>query len=126
MSINYLNLSASKSYKGLVEAPKCSIKAELTPDRIEKYTAAAGAGLSYNYAGKKVNDSILELLKGIANEQQLIEKYKSLLNGDYINTGENRMVLHHHTREMKLDDVMSDEIVTITRHKNLLRGTQHK
>lgn len=108
MSINYVNLDESKSFKGLQAAEVCSIKKELNPERITKYSAPAGAGLTYNFAGKKVNEEILNLLQGIADEQQLTDKYKSLLNGDIINTGEKRMVLHHHCRDMKLDDVVVD------------------
>ncbi|QEN04262.1 glucose-6-phosphate isomerase [Thiospirochaeta perfilievii] len=108
MSVNYVNLDKSDNFKKLLETPVCQIKEELSSDRIKKYSASAGAGLVYNFAGKKVNNTILTLLQGLADEQQLIEKYKLLLNGDVINTGEKRMVLHHHTRGMKLDDVVSE------------------
>lgn len=108
MSINYSNLDKSESYKKLVEMPVCSIKDELTVSRVKKYSAPAGAGLTYNFAGKKVNDETLELLQSLANEQQLIEKYTALLNGEVINTGEKRQVLHHHCRSMKLNSVIAD------------------
>ncbi|MGL1894642.1 MAG: glucose-6-phosphate isomerase [Spirochaetaceae bacterium] len=108
MSINYTNLSESKNYKQLLETPVCSIKSELNPTRISKLSAPAGAGLTYNFAGKKVDAKCLDLLQGLAEEQQLIEKYTSLLNGDVINTGEGRKVLHHHTRETKLNSVSID------------------
>lgn len=108
MSINYVNLDHSDNYKQLETLPVCSIKKELSSDRIKKYSVTAGAGLVYNFAGKKVNDDILTHLQGLADEQQLIEKYKLLLNGEFINTGENRMVLHHHTRGMKIDNVAVD------------------
>lgn len=108
MSINYTDLSESKSYKELLETPVCSIKKELNPTRISKFTAPAGAGLTYNFAGKKVDKKCLDLLEKLAEEQQLIEKYTSLLNGDVINTGEGRKVLHHHTRGTKLNPVAID------------------
>lgn len=108
MTINYFNLDKSKSFNGLQNAEPCSIKKELNPERITQYSAPAGSGLTYNFAGKSVNDEILTLLQGIADEQQLIEKYRALLNGEIINTGEGRMVLHHHCRGMKLDTVTAD------------------
>ncbi|MBN2619113.1 MAG: glucose-6-phosphate isomerase [Spirochaetales bacterium] len=108
MSINYSNLDNSKSFKGLVDAPVPSIKKELNPERIGKYSTPAGAGLTYNFAGKKVNSEILGLLQNLADEQQLTEKYTSLLNGDIVNTGEKRMVLHHHCRGMKINDLVVD------------------
>ena len=52
MSINYVNLDHSDNYKKLETAPVCSIKEELSTDRIKKYSASAGAGLVYNFAGK--------------------------------------------------------------------------
>lgn len=108
MSINYTNLDNSKNFKELEATPVCSIKTELTTDRIKEYSAPAGSGLVYNFAGKKVNGTTLKLLQGLADEQQLIEKYTAVLNGEVINTGEQRMVLHHHCRNMKLNDVIAD------------------
>lgn len=108
MSVNYENLENSTNFQKLVSSPVATIKDELNSDRIKKYSASAGAGLVYNFAGKKVNDKTISLLQGLADEQQLIEKYKLLLNGDIINTGEKRMVLHHHCRGMELESVNVD------------------
>ena len=52
------------------------------------------AGLSYNYAAKQVDDEILKTLAKLAEETQLTEKFEALYNGEVINTGEKRMVLH--------------------------------
>ncbi|OQY37784.1 MAG: glucose-6-phosphate isomerase [Spirochaetaceae bacterium 4572_7] len=106
--MKFTNLDNSKSYKKLQETAVCSIKSELSPERIKKYNAPAGAGLGYNFAGKKVTDETIEILQGLAEEQQLVSKYKEVLNGEVINTGEKRMVLHHHCRGMKLNDVVVD------------------
>lgn len=64
--------------------------------------------LTYNYAAKNVNDDIVVALQQLANEQQLVDKYRSLLNGDIINTGENRKVLHHLTRGQLGADVIEN------------------
>lgn len=65
-----------------------------------------GGNLKYNYAAKPVNEEILKALQALSDEQNLIEKYELLLNGDFINTGENRMVLHQLTRGQLKNDVV--------------------
>ena len=68
------------------------------------------AGLDYNFAAKNVDDNILEKLAALAEEQQLVDKYESLLNGDIINTGEKRHVLHQLTRGQLKGDVIADGV----------------
>ena len=74
--------------------------------RVKNYSVKMGGNLKYNYAAKPVNDEILKALQSLADEQKLIEKYELLLNGDFINTGENRMVLHQLTRGQLKNDVV--------------------
>ena len=74
--------------------------------RIERYSIPMPAGMHYNYAAKQVDDNILNILGAVADEQQIKLKYEMLLNGDEINTGENRKVLHHLTRGQLGGDVI--------------------
>lgn len=67
-------------------------------ERVRKYTVPMAAGLSYNYAAKAVDDDILEILAKMAAEARLTDKFAALYNGEAVNTGENRRVLHHLTR----------------------------
>ena len=107
MSLNYKNLDQTASYKRLKsEGPAASLKDLLTPQRVMDCRIPAGAGLEYNYAAKRVDKSALKNLQALADEQQLIEKYKELLRGGFINTGENRMVLHQLTRGQQGEDVL--------------------
>ena len=46
----------------------------------------------------------------LAEEAQLVEKYNALLNGEIINTGEKRMVLHQLTRGQLANDVIADGV----------------
>ena len=66
--------------------------------------------MDYNFAAKNVDDNILEKLAALADEQQLVDKYESLLNGDIINTGEKRHVLHQLTRGQLKGDVIADGV----------------
>ena len=106
MSLEYKNLDKTAAFASLKKSERESLKDLLTADRIKEYRIAAGGGLEYNYAAKSINEPILSGLQALADEQQLIEKYKELLNGGKINTGENRMVLHQLTRGQQGQDVL--------------------
>ena len=49
-------------------------------------------------------------LKKLAEEAQLAEKFAALYNGEVINTGEKRLVLHHLTRGQLGDTVTADGV----------------
>ena len=49
-------------------------------------------------------------LKKLAKEAQLTEKYAALYNGEMINTGEKRLVLHQLTRGQLGDTVAADGV----------------
>ena len=78
--------------------------------RVKEYQAPMGAGMVYSYAAKQVDEELLKALQELADEAQLIDKYKALLNGEVINTGEKRMVLHQLTRGQLGDDVVADGV----------------
>jgi glucose-6-phosphate isomerase len=56
------------------------------------------AGLTYSYAAAPVDKPVLEVLQELVREQGLIARYRAILAGEIMNTGENRKVLHHLTR----------------------------
>jgi len=104
--MNFKDLTECEEFLKLKTIKKVSIKEQLTPERINKYKAKAGAGLTYSFAGKAVNDEIINSLQKISEEQELINKFKAVLDGEVINTGEKRSVLHHLTRGTKNNDVV--------------------
>ncbi len=79
-------------------------------ERVRKYSVPMAAGLVYNYAAKQVDDEILKSLAKLAEETQLIEKFQALYNGEVINTGEKRKVLHHMTRGQLGEAVVADGV----------------
>ncbi len=100
-TIRYRNLDSLKSFGELQRASPTDLPALLERDagrRVEQYTAPIVDGMHYNFAAKAVDDTIVELLHRLAHEAQLLEKYRATVNGEIINTGEQRMVLHHLTR----------------------------
>ena len=105
--INWNNLDNLDSYKKMLSLKgQVKLAESLDAARVKKYQAPMAAGLVYNYAAKQVNEPILTVLQELSNEQQLTEKYKALLDGDVINTGENRKVLHQLARGQLGKDVI--------------------
>ena len=78
--------------------------------RVQAYSVLMAAGLTYNYAAKQVDENVLSVLSKLADEAQLTEKYKALYNGEVINTGEKRLVLHQLTRGQLGDTVVADGV----------------
>ena len=100
--IKWNNLNTLSSFENLSKVERVKLaevmSGENGADRVKKYTIPMAAGLSYNYAAKQVDDDVLEALTKLAEEAQLAEKFEALYNGEVINTGEKRLVLHHMTR----------------------------
>lgn len=97
--IAYNDFDKTKSYQRLLAYhPSFNLRQEWPPDRVRRCDIAIGAGLRYNYAAKAVDDGLLTILQAVADEQQLIAKYREIFSGAVMNPGEQRMVLHHLTR----------------------------
>ena len=78
--------------------------------RVAEYCVPMSNGMVYNFASKQVDDTVLDALAKLAEEAQLTEKFAALYNGEVINTGEKRLVLHQLTRGQLGDDVMADGV----------------
>lgn len=100
--ISWNNLDTVSAYQELQKAAPVNLAEAMAGEngaaRVKKYCVPMAAGLSYNYAAKQVDDEVLKTLAKLAEEMQLAEKFEALYNGEVINTGEKRMVLHHMTR----------------------------
>ena len=112
---NWKNLDTLKAFdelKGL--KGKVNLKEAMTgesgADRVRKYSVKMAGSLSYNFAAKQIDDDVLAVLAKLADEAELVSKYEDLLNGEIINTGENRKVLHQLTRGQHLNPVMADGV----------------
>ena len=113
--IAWKNLDTLASYNKLlslkdhVDLPR-AMSGEAGAERVAKYSVPMGGGLSYHYAAKAVDDEVLAALCELASEAQLAEKYRALLDGEIINTGEKRRVLHQLTRGQQGADVVVDGV----------------
>lgn len=112
--ITWKNLDAVSAYQELQKTTPVKLAeamiGENGADRVKKYSVPMAAGLTYNYAAKQVDEKILAALAKLAEEAQLAEKFEALYNGEVINTGEKRMVLHHMTRGQLGDAVVADGV----------------
>ena len=100
--ITWRNLDTLAAYKELESAAHVDLPAAMSGEegaqRVRSYSIPMGEGLDFNYGARPVDDAILDILAKLAEEAQLSEKYEALYNGEVINTGEKRLVLHHLTR----------------------------
>ena len=110
--INWKNLDTVDSYQELVNVEKVNLVEVMAgqngADRVKKYSAPMAEGMAFNYASRPVDDKVLEALAKLAKEMQLTEKFAALYNGEVVNTGEKRLVLHHMTRGQLGDAVIAD------------------
>ncbi|MCR5614307.1 MAG: glucose-6-phosphate isomerase, partial [Treponema sp.] len=111
--ITWSNLDTLPSYKKMLSLKGQVKLAEVLGNadaakRVKEYSVPMAAGLKYNYAAKQVNEQILGVLSDLAKEAQLAEKFEALYNGEVVNTGEKRMVLHQLTRGQLGKDVTAD------------------
>ena len=112
--IAWKNMDTLASYQELAAAEKVNLVAAMSgengADRVKYYSVPMGEGLNFNYGARPVDDNILAILAKFAKEQQLTEKYAALYNGEIINTGEKRRVLHQLTRGQLGNDVIADGV----------------
>ena len=112
--VNWKNLDALASYEALGKVEKVDLVKVMTgengAERVAKYSVPMAEGLAFNYAAKAVDDTVLAALADLAKEAQLTEKFAALYNGEMINTGEKRLVLHQLTRGQLGDAVVADGV----------------
>ena len=112
--INWKNFDSLASYKEIADVERVNLAEAMTgangAERVKKYSVPMAAGMAYNYAAKQVDEKVLSALEKLAEEAQLTEKYKALYNGEVINTGEKRLVLHQLTRGQLGDAVVADDV----------------
>ena len=119
--VSWNNLDTLSSYKELADVKPACLTEVMSGDngaeRVKNYSIPMAAGLSYNYASKQVDENVLAALEKLADEAQLADKFKALYNGEVVNTGEKRLVLHHMTRGQLGDAVEADGVDKRTFYK---------
>ena len=113
--ISWKNLDALEAYRVLAESGhRVDLRTAMSDasgaQRVAAYTVPMACGLTYSYAAKAVDDEILGQLADLAKEAELTDKFAALYNGEVINTGEKRRVLHQLTRGQLGGDVIADGV----------------
>ena len=112
--VSWKNLDTLSSFQELQKKEKVSLKdvmaGESGANRVKTYKMPMAEGMTYSYAAKAVNDDILDGLSKLADEAQLLDKFAALYNGEVINTGEKRLVLHQLTRGQLGETVIKDGV----------------
>ena len=112
--ISWNNLDTVNAYQELLNADVVDLATVMTgengAERVKKYSVPMAGELAFNYAAKQVDDNVLNILAKLAKEMQLVEKFETLYNGEVVNTGEKRLVLHHMTRGQLGEAVVADGV----------------
>jgi glucose-6-phosphate isomerase len=100
--MQFIDFDKTAAYKKLAALAPAGIAglafdfaARLNAQRVRDCLVPMAGGLSYSWAAKPVDPAVLDALTELAAEQELLPKYRALLEGEVINTGEKRRVLHH-------------------------------
>ena len=109
---NYDELDSAKELASLKN--QVDVKSVMSGDngakRVKEYSVPMSSGLVYNYASKQVDDKVVDTLAKLADEAELVDKFACLYNGEVVNTGEKRLVLHQLTRGQLGNDVIADDV----------------
>ena len=104
----FSELKSVQRLRQLAEAPyDLTGPAGLTAERIKTYRAAM-AGYDYLYATQRVDDRVLDGLQALADEAELVDKFRAMKQGAVLNriegvASENRQVLHTACRDVFAD-----------------------
>jgi glucose-6-phosphate isomerase len=97
--VNYRNLDETAAWGRLSalagDYREFDFRRVLDAGRVEASRTGMAGGLTFSWAARTVDGTVLKALGELAEEQELIAKYRALLEGELINTGEKRKVLHH-------------------------------
>jgi glucose-6-phosphate isomerase len=107
--VEYKRLDETKAFPKLASLPIPRVDRLLTAERVAACNIPAGGGLTFNWAATPVDEGVLAALGELAAEQGLVDKYKLLAEGEIMNTGEGRMVLHHLARGRLGKAVLRDD-----------------
>ena len=109
---NFDQLASYKELEALAGSVdvKTAMTGENGAERVAKYQVPMSGGLTFSYAAKAVDEQVLGCLVKLAKEASLTDKFAALYNGEMINTGEKRLVLHQLTRGQLGNDVIADGV----------------
>ena len=120
--MNFTNLDKTGGYASLlklaqsknVKNPGASgfyLASLLNAERVVRCSVPLAAGLRFNWAARLADEAVLDALQALADETELIAKYRVLADGGIMNTTENRLVLHHLLRSPDGNSVTGNKVI---------------
>ncbi len=106
--LSFHNLDRLEAFRRFSKLPEADISSLLTEERVEQWEHHAGGGLQFNYAAAPFTKEGIAIAGELAAEAELLPKYRALLRGEKMNTGEDRKVLHHLPRGEQMGPVEED------------------
>ena len=104
-TISWNNITRATAFAEL-QKTRHAQRPALESSILDTYRLRIADGVFYNYAAKAPAAETEQTLIALAGEQQCLEKFAATAAGDVINTGENRMVLHHLTRGQLVSEML--------------------
>lgn len=103
--MKFQNLDTTKAFTQLKNHV---VPSNPTAQRVADSSIPSGGGLTYQYAAMPFDQTLLSQLQALSDEQELTQKFQAILDGQIMNPGEKRFVLHHLTRGEFGKPVMAD------------------
>jgi glucose-6-phosphate isomerase len=112
--MKYINFDKTAAYGKLAVMAGAAysgfdFRQKLDAARVRNCSVPIADSLVYNWAAKKIDGDVIALLQELADEQELTAKYRAALDGEAMNTGEDRKVLHHLLRGQLGKDVIEGD-----------------
>jgi glucose-6-phosphate isomerase len=92
--LQFRNLDTCAAYKQLHAVPPFPVN-RFNAERVRDLVTTLAGGLTFHWATAPVDTEITTIFQKLAEEQEVVAKYRALASGEVMNTGENRRVLHH-------------------------------
>ncbi len=109
VTLEWKNLDETDAFTQLLRADtRFNPADDLSAERVNSWNVSSAAGITFYYGASMLTETDLNRLQALSDEQNLIEKYKEVLNGERINTGEDRRVLHQLARGQLGEDVVEN------------------
>lgn len=103
----YRNLDTCAAFAHLQRTSPFPVT-QLTVERVQNLSTHLAGGLTFHWAAAPIDEEITTIFQKLAEEQEVVAKYRALAGGAIMNTGEQRRVLHHLLRGEVAGSVLVD------------------
>ena len=109
------NLDQTTSYHALKKLLSTETNTPLTDSSIKS------ENLTYNFSHSAINNDHIELFQKLVDEMSIFDQLTALLEGESVNTDENRPVSHYQLRNVNSNSFYSNELDRLEKYSLSLR-----